>query len=243
VTASLRPLARRACDTWAATGHRFPIVAATWLVRREYLITVRAVDGSESVPRLPGVRWGPIEDPAQLHVGDGDLWPARPEVLRRLEEGQECWAAWIAGELAHCRWETVRPAFLPYLGRWLRPQAGDLCVVDVYTARRYRGQGLHTAGTFLALERARACRLTRLVGLVAWWNTPARHVMERKTARTVVGSVGYWTVGPGRWYFARGRVQLERERIVIPAACPVDSTDPAPRSHPREGTSLPWTPA
>jgi GNAT superfamily N-acetyltransferase len=223
VTASLRPLGRRAQDTWAATGHRFPIVAATWLVRREYLITVRPVDGSESVPRLPGVRWGPIEDPAQLRAGDGDPWPARPEVRRRLAEGQECWAAWIAGELAHWRWEAVRPIFLPYLGISLRPQAGDLCVVDVYTAPRYRGQGLHTAGTFLALQRARARRLTRLVGLVAWWNAPARHVMEGKTARTVVGSVGYWTVGPGRRYFVRGGVQLEREGIVIPAACPVGS--------------------
>ena len=61
----------------------------------------------------------------------------------------------------------------------------------------------------------RARGLTRLVGLVAWWNTPARHVMEGKTGRTVVGSIGYWTVGLGRRYFARGGVRLEGDAIVI----------------------------
>jgi hypothetical protein len=69
VTASLRTLARRARETWAATGPRFPLVATSWLVRREYLVTVRAIDGSGPVPRLPEVRWGRIEDPAQLRNG------------------------------------------------------------------------------------------------------------------------------------------------------------------------------
>ena len=81
-------------------------------------------------------------------------------------------------------------------------------------------------GTLLALDRARACGLTRLVGLVAWWNTPARHVMEGKTGRKVVGSIGYWAMGPGRRYFARGGVRLEGEEIVIATAPPAD----APRS-------------
>jgi hypothetical protein len=215
----MRPLLRRAWDTWAATGWRVPIVAASWLVRREYLITVRPVGRIADAPRLPGVSWERIEDPARLGVGPGDLRPARTEARRRLDEGQECWAAWIAGELAHWRWEATRPAFLPYLGLTLRPERGDLCVVDVYTTPRFRGRGLHTAGTFLALERARARGLTRLVGLVAWWNGPARHVMEGKTGRTVVGSVGYWTVGAGpRRYFARGGVRLDGDALVAAAA-------------------------
>ena len=164
-------------------------------------------------------------------VGPGDLRPARAEVRRRLDEGQECWAAWIDGELAHWRWEATRPAFLPYLGRTLRPEAGDLCVVDVYTVPRYRDRGLHTAGTFLALERARARGLARLVGLVAWWNTPARRVMEGKTGRTVVGSVGYWTVGLGRRYFARGESGSRVTRSSSPST-PCARFAPEPRSRP-----------
>jgi GNAT superfamily N-acetyltransferase len=217
----VRSLVRRAWDTWAATGWRFPIVAASWLVRREYLITARAVDGIAHAPRLPGVRWGRIEDPAQLMVGTGDVGHVRAEIRRRLEEGQECWAAWIAGELAHWRWEATRPTFLPYLALTLHPERGDLCVVDVYTTPRYRRRGLHTAGTFFALERARARGLTRLVGLVARWNSPGRHVMEAKTGRTAIGSVGYWTLGAGpRRYFARGDVRLDNATLVIAAARP-----------------------
>ncbi len=226
MTTSVRPATTRARDTWAATGRRLPIVALSWLVRREYLITVRAVDESASVPQLPQARWVLIKDPTELVVGPGDLRPARAEARRRLDEGQECWAAWIGGELAHWRWEATRPALLPYLGLTLRPEAGDLCVVDVYTVPCYRGRGLHTVGTLLALERARARGLTRLVGLVAWWNAPARHVMEGKTGRPVVGSVGYWTVGVGRRYFARGGVRLEGEAIVVAAVRSVGAPRP-----------------
>jgi GNAT superfamily N-acetyltransferase len=196
-------------------------VAASWLVRREYLITVRAVDGIAHAPRLPGVRWGRIEDPAQLIVGTGDVGHVRAEIHRRLEEGQECWAAWIGGELAHWRWEATRLTFLHYLALTLQPERGELCVVDVYTTPRYRRRGLHTAGTFFALERARARGLTRLVGLVARWNSPGRHVMEAKTGRTAIGSVGYWTLGAGpRRYFARGDVRLDNATLVIAAARP-----------------------
>jgi len=200
-----------------AAGRQFPIVALSWLFRREYLITVRRVDLPAGPRRQSDVNWGRIEDPAQLGSGAGGVHPAPTEVWRRLDAGQECWAAWIAGELAHWRWEATRPVFLPYLRRTLRPAPGDLCVVDVYTTPRYRGLGLHTAGTFLALDRARARGLSRLVGLVAWWNTPARHVMVGKTGRTIVGSVGYWAMGLKRRYFARGGVRLEGDEIVVAA--------------------------
>jgi hypothetical protein len=217
-----RPLTPRARDLWAATGRRLPIVVASWLLRHEYLITVRRVDPTLALPRLTDVRWGRIDDPAQLEIGTRARGPDRTDVRRRLDTGQECWAAWIAGELAHWRWETTRPAFLPYLGRTLRPAPGDLCVVDVYTTPNYRGRGLHTVGTFLALDRARTRDLTRLIGLVAWWNAPARHVMEGKTGRTVVGSIGYWTVGPARRYYARGGVRLEGGEIVVATSLPAD---------------------
>jgi hypothetical protein len=159
----------------------------------------------------------------------------RAEILRHVDEGQECWVAWIDGQPAHWRWETSRTTYLPYLGRALCPQPGDVCVVDVYTAPRFRGLGLHTEGTFLALERAKARGLTRLVGLVAWWNAPARRVMEVKTARTVVGSVGYWSLGAARRYFASGRVWLESDRIVVSPGCPENARAPAPRTALRSG--------
>ena len=158
-------------------------MALRWLVRREYLITVRAVDERANVPRLPQARWAPIEDPTSwwsVPVTCGQRGPRSDAVSTRARNaGRRGWTA-------SSRTGVGRPrglVFLPYLGRTLRPEAGDLCVLDVYTVPRHRGRGLHTVGTFLALERARARGLTRLVGLVAWWNTPARHVMEGKTGR------------------------------------------------------------
>jgi hypothetical protein len=215
----LRTLARRAAETWAATGPRLPIVAASWLVRREYLVTVRAVDPWAPPPPRSGARWSRIEDPSQWLAGPAPRMEGRAEIRRRLDEEQECWVASIAGEPAHWRWETGRPVFLPYLGRTLRLRRGDYSIVDVYTAPRFRGLGLHTEGTFLALERARARALVRLVGLVAWWNGPARRVIEVKTSRSVVGSVGYWDLGAGRRYFVHGDVRLEADGIVVAPEC------------------------
>jgi hypothetical protein len=39
--------------------------------------------------------------------------------------------------------------------------------------------------------------------------------MEVKTARTVVGTGGYWRVGAARRYFVRGRVRLEPDGIAL----------------------------
>jgi hypothetical protein len=216
VRESLRTLVRRVRETWAATGVQLPVVAAIWLVQREYLVTARTVDLETRPPPRSGALWRQIEDPTQRLIRSAPFMGERAEIQRRLDEGQECWVAWVDGQPAHWRWETSKPVFLRYLGKSLRLQSGDLGVVDVYTAPRFRGRGLHTEGTFLALERARTRGLTRLIGLVAWWNDPARRVVEVKTGRRLVGSVGYWRLGPTRRYFARGRVRLEPDGIVVP---------------------------
>ena len=228
----LGPLPRRLQETWAATGIGLPVVAASWLARRAYLVTVRATAVEAVAPRpRSGARWSRIVDPAEWPGGATPAMGGPQAIRRRLDQGQECWVAWVDGEPAHWRWETARPVFLPYLGKTLRLAAGDSAVVDVYTAPRFRGRGLHTEGTFLALERASARGSTRLVGLVAWWNAPARRVMEIKTGRMVVGAVGYWRLAGARRYFARGRVRLEPDGIVLSGdgapGVPAKSSGPA----------------
>ena len=161
----------------------------------------------------------------------GDLRPARAEVRRRLDEGQECWAAWIDGELAHWRWEATRPAFLPYLGRTLRPEGGRPlrrgCLHGAALSRSRSSHGGHVPRA-RAGARAWARAARRPGGVVEHPRTPRR--WKARPARTVVGSVGYWTVGLGRRYFARGGVRLEGEAIV-----------PAVRSvgAPRPGAAFP----
>ena len=213
---ALRLFTEHARDVWRVTGAWAPLVAAGWLVRREYLVMVRYVGPAGPPARASDARWTRVEAQAEELVRGGTFPGTRAGIRRQLEEGQECWVAWMDGEPAHWRWESSRPAWLPYLGLSLRPQLGDLCVVDVYTRPRFRGRGLHTAGTLLALERARASKLTRLIGLVAPWNRSARHVMEVKTRRTMVGSVGFWNLGARR-YFSRGQVCLEPKGFTVAA--------------------------
>ena len=81
MTTFLRPATARARDTWAATGRRLPIVALSWLVRREYLITVRAVDESAGVQRLPQPSWVPIV------IGEHSVGSHRPGAALLVPRG------------------------------------------------------------------------------------------------------------------------------------------------------------
>jgi hypothetical protein len=64
--------------------------------------------------------------------------------------------------------------------------------------------------------------------MVAPWNRPARHVMHDKTGRTVIGTIGYWQVGPWRRYFARGAVTLAPDGSITVEVSPRPVSPPPP---------------
>ena len=111
---------------------------------------------------------------------------------------------------AHWRWETCTETYCPYLRRAVRPLDGDLWIVDVYTHPARRRRGLYTAATVTAMHRARERGHRRLIGLIAAWNVPVRRIAEDALQRSVVGTVGYWTVGRSRPPLVTGRVRLDR---------------------------------
>jgi hypothetical protein len=121
-------------ETWAATGIRLPLVTASWLVRREYLVTVRPTDAGVLPRPRSGARWSRIQDPSEWPGDPAPALEGPAEIQHRLDQGQECWVAWIDGEPAHWRWEIARSVFLPYLGKTLCLGPRDYGVVDVYTA-------------------------------------------------------------------------------------------------------------
>jgi hypothetical protein len=215
----LRRLVSRVRDARATVGIAgLARVAPRWLIQREFLVTVKDLTGPlPPITPRPDVSWRrliEVEIP-QLVASSPTL--SVTEVRRRLGEGQECWVGWTGGAPAHWRWETREEAYLPYLHRAVRPLPGDLWVVEVYTHRLRRRQGLYTAATVLAMHRARQQGHSRLIGLIAGWNAPARRVAEVKLERSVVGTVGYWALGPWRLSFVRGNVRLdERGRAFIP---------------------------
>jgi GNAT superfamily N-acetyltransferase len=213
----------------AVTASEFARILPAWLVRREYLVTARELsDEGTIVASPPAVRWGALEpaDTSLLIALEPMLTEAT--LQRRMGEGQRCWVAWLEGQPVHWRWEAEGDVYLPYLGRTLRPHDGDLWIVEAYTHPAHRGRGLYTASTALALQQARKRGFTRLLGMVAPWNRPARHVMHDKTGRTVIGTIGYWQVGPWRRYFARGAVTLAPDGSITVEVSPRPVSPPPP---------------
>jgi hypothetical protein len=136
------------------------------------------------------------------------------EIRRRWGEDQTCHLCWVDGEVAHYRWETQRPAYLPYLGKTLRLCDGDILITEAFTHARFRNRGIHTTSSLLALDQAKELGSRRVIGLAACWNSPALCAMQ-KAGRKVVGTVGYWRVLRRRFYFASKSVQIDDRGNVL----------------------------
>ena len=184
-------------------------IAPRWLICRRYLgIVADLHELALEPPQPPEIRVTSLAAASVPAVGALDRAMTREEVARRLEEGQHCTLGWWGHELAHYRWDSTSPVYLPYLGRVLRPEPGDQVVVGLYTAPAFRGRGIAGAVMMDAGGRARAAGVSRLVWLAAWWNTRSLALGEQLAPR-VEGTVGYWALGPCRRYFASGQIRLE----------------------------------
>ena len=131
------------------------------------------------------------------------------EIRRRLKEGQECLLCWIGESLVHYRWDATGSPYLPYLGKTLRLSQGDINATDAFTHPAFRGRGIQTVSSIMALHRARDLGLSRFITIAAWWNAPALRVNLQKSGHSVVGTVGFWNTGFWRYYFTSGDVCLD----------------------------------
>ena len=183
-----------------------------WMIRREYLVLVRNL--RLPLPEIPSgesMEWTTLTEaviPSVLAIN-----PALSEAgIRRLwAEGQECLLCCMSGALAHYRWDTTTSAYLPYLGKTLSVLEGeDTIDSESFTHPAFRGRGMYSVSTIMALHRARDRGLTRSIGIVAWWNAPSLLVHLSKAGCTVAGTVGYWNMGLWRRYFATGDVCLDK---------------------------------
>lgn len=204
------------------------MIAPRWLVCRRYLGLVadlRELDLDRPLPPEMRVTTLCTSDVPALGALNREL--TREAVTRRLDEGQQCTLGWWGGELAHARWESTVPVYLPYLGRTLRPGPGDQVVVDIYTSAAFRGRGI--AGTVMtdASRRARAAGVSRLVWLAAWWNRRSLG-LARQFASRAEGVVGYWALGPWRRYFVSGRIRFESDGALRIGEVEAEAPPPGP---------------
>jgi hypothetical protein len=187
-------------------------LAPRWAVRREYLVVVRDLvtprDGDARPPSIGDIHWALLapEDAGRLREANPGLSSA--QVRRRLEEGQECTVGWQGSTIVHYRWDTSRPAYLPYLRAVFSPAVGDIFAVDAFTHPAYRRRGIDWVATVRALEDARVRGFARSVTVVARWNVPGVRVGLDKMSGRIVGTVTRWELGPFRRLRVTGGVQL-----------------------------------
>ena len=185
-------------------------VAPQWLLRQEYLVLVK--DLHSPLPEVPAgesLRWTSFTEAQIDQVLAINPALSGAEVRRRLKEGQDCLLGWIGESLVHYRWDATASPYLPYLGKTLRYLQGDIFATDIFTHPAFRGQGIQTISSIMALHRARDSGLSRFITMPAWWNAPSLRVNLQKTGRSVAGTVGYWNAGLWRYYFTTGDVYLD----------------------------------
>jgi GNAT superfamily N-acetyltransferase len=196
-------------------------VAACWLFVRRFLVyewDLHAPQPQRSLP--PGVCVTVLASKDVPALGGLDARMTPAEIDRRWAEGQECLLGWVDNRLAHYRWQGMRPAYMSYLDRVLRPLAGDQLVLDVYTRPDLRRRGLGGAVASVGRERGRDAGCTRAVWLIAWWNTPAHRIADETPWCGLAGSAGWRGLGSRGAFFTTGRVRLEPDGSLTVGAVP-----------------------
>jgi hypothetical protein len=200
-----------------------------WAVVREFVVFTRDLwVGAPREASDPSVRWTDLSASTAGLLMEIDPAFDERDLDRLQREGQYCRLGWRGARLVHYRWDTTRPAYLPYLGRWYRPQSGDVLTSWLYTARDQRGRGVQRASHADLREQALARGCRRSVGIVAVWNTPSMRANDH-SGRVRVGTVGYVAIGPWRSYFATGSVRFDPDGcVMVPRTAPLEETSRMP---------------
>jgi hypothetical protein len=215
--AMAHPLVFRAADALRVLGPGgICRIWPRWLLRQRYLVLAREL--SPTVPRMSRLESMPwtVLAPEQLPLVRA-INPAlsEREIRRRLAAGQECLLFWHHGAAVYYRWDTTRPAYLPYLSTTVRPLEGDLFTVEAFTHPAVRGRGIHSLATSIVLRRAHERGLRRSITTVAWWNRPALRVAQDKAGRLVAGVVSRGGFGPWRSISTTGAIHLAAGELQV----------------------------
>jgi hypothetical protein len=206
----MRPSLALLRDSWRALGTRRALLTLpAWQVRREFRVLV--LDLERTAPPAPApapLAWSPLgEEDVPLLL---ELNPALREadVRRGLAAGEEWMLARLDGAPVHFRVYSTGRVELPYLGRALRLEEGDVLLGLAYTAAAMRRRGLLAAAADWSQRHVRARGHRRMVVLTATWNEAPRRAAER-VGMVEIGRVGCWRLGPWRRCSTRGAVRFD----------------------------------
>jgi hypothetical protein len=204
----------------------------TTFYRRMALLSFTATD--EPLPDLHAgvpVRFARLSDADRAKYLAFRSDQSAAEVGSRLARGDRCFVAWHGDGIVDAGWvSTDRHVHVPYLGRDLQLEPGDIYYYDTYTIPRLRGHGLYMARNWFAARELRAEGYRRGLALVAVENRVAIAVLQR-AGLTLHGTYARLRLGVADLLWSRpspGRRLPEllppaRSRAAGPAAAPHDA--------------------
>jgi hypothetical protein len=210
-----RALLRRIAGTWRRGGVRGLLLAALRRTVYGHVVLIER-DLRADVPLLrsgPSIevrRLRPEEVPAYARSGPK---PAE-ELIRRMERGSGCHAAWHAGEIVSATWWHPGEAWIEDLDRRFRLRAGEVYFYDSWTLPRLRGRNITPVRSSLTLRALGEQGFVRAIAFVLPENRPIHKAVEKVGWRRF-GTAGFVRIGPARiefvralgrtWWRARGR--------------------------------------
>jgi len=91
----------------------------------------------------------------------------REDFERRLARGDRCFASWHEGRIVDAGWAATGAVFVPYLGRFMLLEPGDIYSYGAYTLPDYRVYGLYMARNSYTARRNQKEGFRRTIALVA----------------------------------------------------------------------------
>lgn len=200
-------------DFRRALGTRRALLALPgWLVRREFSVMVSEVSVEPAAPAAEppaaALEWAPFTAADVPHLVALNPALDAAEVRGWLAAGHDCVLARLDGEPVHFRTYVTGRVDLPYLGRALALDDGDVLLGQAYTAPALRRRGLLAVAAAWSERHVRSRGHRRKVALIARWNEAPRRAAER-AGMVEIGRVGVLRLGPWRRWFARGRVRFD----------------------------------
>jgi hypothetical protein len=124
------------------------------------------------------------------------------ELLRRMERGSHCHAAWHAGEIVSAVWWHPGEAWIEDLERRFALRANEVYFYDAWTVPRLRGRNITPLRSVLTLRTLREQGFVRAVAFFLPDNRPIHRAVEKIGWRRF-GSAGLVRIGPARLEFVR----------------------------------------
>jgi GNAT superfamily N-acetyltransferase len=183
-------------------------VATRWVIRREFFVFSRDVSISPGTEPSDSGRWTCLTETDISRLRDVNPALRVAEIRRRIREGQKCLLYWHGEVVVHYTWRASTRTYLPYLGKSICPQEGDVFVVESFTHPAFRRRGIHAQSIRHTIREAQKSGMRRRLSMVPWWNVPSSRALHHNGCE-VVGMVGRWSIGVWHQFFATGDVWLD----------------------------------